>query len=342
MNEELVDLLKELIKSNYAIVGSLDNITLLQSNVAESERKQIGYTFEEYATIWVERYKEPKCKTSYIISLKMYLSKYLIPAFGKLYLVDITTDMLQEYVIGIKSAKTRTLLASILCDMLNKAVALQYISFNPFSAVEFVRYEPPRLGAMTHKEQIELLNELHKRATEKGATAFIKDMYIVALILLETGLRPGELLALTNKSIDYTKGEIYVKASYCRKTYEIVKPKTKSGVRIVPVCEPLLSQIKRFARGKKDRIVEHNADSLTRYFRRVFKDLKMDYTLYILRHTFITNAYELGIPDYIVQRWVGHSKREMANTYLGLRNTDDYIDTDIMSYMKSLKSKIVK
>lgn len=61
----------------------------------------------------------------------------------------------------------------------------------------------------------------------------------------------------------------------------------------------------------------------------------------VQRIAFITNAYELGFPPYVIQRWVGHSRIDQANVYLALRKPAEFVDTEITTYMKLLKDKTV-
>ena len=67
----------------------------------------------------------------------------------------------------------------------------------------------------------------------------------------------------------------------------------------------------------------------------------MKHTGHSLRHTFITNAFEVGTPPHIVQRWAGHAKAEQADTYLDLREQKDFLQTWVVDYMVDLKARFV-
>ena len=60
------------------------------------------------------------------------------------------------------------------------------------------------------------------------------------VILLGTGLRVSELYGLTKTDIDFTYKRIYVRRQLCRtanKPYFTTSPKTKNGVRSIPMSE---------------------------------------------------------------------------------------------------------
>ena len=48
----------------------------------------------------------------------------------------------------------------------------------------------------------------------------------------------------------------------------------------------------------------------------------LPYTLHNLRHTFATRHHENGVPDNVIQHWLGHSVKTTQDIYIHL--TDDY------------------
>lgn len=323
-NERIESLLDTVLKELSGVKGELD---LLKQNTAQNFT---SISYGDWLTEWLELYKLPTCKYNYYKSLVGYVNKYIRPAFGERKLVDITPLELQRFVQSIPFSCTRTHVAAVLSDSMGRAYKLRLIPFNPYLAVVFKHYEPPTLGALTHAQQLELL----------GAVCEPKKT-VLTWLLLCTGLRQGEALALTPQSIDFKRKTLRVEHSLERVTNALVSPKTKSGVRTVPIDEPLISMLRPYAVGSERIFSENTPGSLSRYYRRLFSRLDMDFSGHILRHTFITNAYELQIPDYIVQRWVGHAKRAQADTYLALRSADDFIVTPIVEYMLRLKARFV-
>ena len=301
---------------------------------------KVGVTYSEWTKKWVAQYKEPKIKVNYLKSLNGYLANYILPAFGLVDLGEITSLRLQEFLLSIESKATRTKCAAILSESLRKAYDLRMISFNPFPAVDFDKYEQPTLGALTHAEQEKLLATVRDKKImgdmyDKRKVSFI-------YLLLVTGLRQGEALALTSKSIDYAGKRLKIDFSKERNTNKLVSTKTKAGKRLVPVEDELLSILRSLARKSTNGFLfPWTSDYASKMCSKIFEHAGIKGSGHMLRHTFITNCYELGIPAYVIQRWVGHSQAKQADVYLALRNADEFLETEIVSYMIKLKDRVV-
>lgn len=287
------------------------------------------YTYREWAEEWYRLYKEPRAKLNYKDALRGYLNRVILPVFGDTELSDIRALDLQRFLCEIPSDNTRTKIAAILSESLRKAWEIQLIPANPFLAVEFKKYEPPKLGALTHAQQLKLIG-----AIPKGR------MYVLTYFLLCTGLRQGEALALFPEDFDLERGCFHVTKSLERKSNALVPPKTKSSTRTVPIAPPLTEMLRPYMKPGK-RIFPYRADSISRWYRKKFHALELPKSGHMIRHTFITNCYELGIPPYVVQRWVGHAKLEQADTYLALRQAKDFIHTEFVEYILELKRRFV-
>jgi integrase len=159
-----------------------------------------------------------------------------------------------------------------------------------------------------------------------------------------TGNRQGELNGLQAKNINFESMEIKIETAWKRKTKKLGKTKTKI-IRVIPMAQPLadlLMPLVKACKSPNDRIFGwDNADYTYRLYSDVLKKLGLDFTGHIMRHTFITNAFEFGFPPYLVQQWVGHADALQTQKYLGLRRASEYIETEITEYMKLLKTQTV-
>jgi integrase len=118
-------------------------------------------------------------------------------------------------------------------------------------------------------------------------------------------------------------------------TRQATRPKTKSSIRTVPINADLFALLKPYI--KEDRIFDYKNTYVSKFYSNLFKTLNINAT----GHTFVTNAFEIGVPPHIVQRWAGWSKAEQADTYLDLRKTSEFTKTIIIEYMIELKAKYV-
>lgn len=289
------------------------------------EQKEIVLTYKKWSDIWLIE-KKPECKLGYYKTIQMYLDNDILPKIGKAELSELTTDKLQAFLCGIKQDNKRTKVAAILSESLRRAYELQKIERNPFIGVRFVAYESPHKSALTHKEQIKLFESIND-----------KKLLTLTKLLLLTGLRQGEALALT--ADDIKDDSIRITKSWNKYTNTATKPKTKSSFRTVPINSSLVALLKPYITA--ERLFDYDNDKLSKTYSDLFKALKIKATGHSLRHTFITNAFEIGVPPHIVQRWAGHAKAEQADTYLDLRKSKDFIKTDIVNYMIELKDKFV-
>lgn len=313
------------------LTGKIKKKEPVLPNVVEAPVKNEHYiTYREWSFKWFETFKKPKkYNQKYLNSILVYLDKYINPVIGDIALNKIKSMHLQELLIAIESDNVRTKVAAILSDSFRKACAFEYVNKNVYLGVDFERYENPKLGALSHEQQLILLNSIKEN-----------DFFDLTYLLLTTGLRQGEALALTAKDIDFIKLQIIINKTIANDG-TITPPKTKASNRIVPFTEQLSKILKSRIKNDTERLFPYRVNYTSHYYSQKFKELNMNFTGHILRHTFITNAYELGFPPYLVQRWVGHSKMQHADVYLALRNAKDYIETDITKYMKDLKSEYV-
>jgi integrase len=115
-----------------------------------------------------------------------------------------------------------------------KAQAVREITYNPMLAVT-----PPKQEQKKDKEiftSLELLQifKAIKRIEQHPSYKSVKhDYYTLFLLLLTTGMRIGELLALRWEDVDLKKRMIHVHATASHK--DIHQPKTASGDRMIPI-----------------------------------------------------------------------------------------------------------
>lgn len=282
-------------------------------------------TYKKWTELWLKE-KKQKCKPGYYKAILMYLNNDILPKIGTMNISELNPEQLQAFLSGIDNDNKRTKVAAILSESLRRAYELQKVERNPFIGVVFKAYESPHKPALTHKEQLTLLESI----PDKKLLALTK-------LLLLTGLRQGEALALT--ADDIKKDSIRITKSLNKHTGAVTKPKTKASVRTVPINDYLRKVLQPYA--KKERLFDFENDYLSKTYSKLFRSLNIKATGHTLRHTFITNAFEIGVPPHIVQRWAGHAKAEQADTYLDLRKSKDFIKTDIVDYMLELKNKYV-
>ncbi|NSW84270.1 MAG: site-specific integrase [Syntrophothermus sp.] len=202
-------------------------------------------TVAEWVARYLETYVKPKVRPTSYSNYHDALRLHIIPAIGHIPLQSLKTHMIQDFY----NQKAETLSAwmihrihQILNGALKQAVRERLIPNNP--AEYTVR------PSIKRKEMAVLSPEEVDRYLEAARN---DRLYPAFLLELTTGLRRGELLALTWDCIDFAKGTLTVKKSLTRVRYveegrtrlEMTDPKTESSKRLIPLLPEVIQELRR-------------------------------------------------------------------------------------------------
>ncbi len=182
------------------------------------------------------------------------------------------------------------------------------------------------------------------REQQEKYLQFVQDYggnyYDDIVILMGTGLRVSELYGLTRADIDFERHCIHVRRQLCRtaeKPYFVTPPKTKSGIRNVPMTDTVCAALRRVVKARASTKVEALVDGcsgflfldksgmpkvamhLENYMRGVQGKFEKAYskpvpriTPHVLRHTFCTNVQQAGLDVKSLQYLMGHSNASVT------------------------------
>lgn len=148
--------------------------------------------------------------------------------------------------------------------------------------------------------------------------------YTAFMILYWTGMRLGELLALTPADIDLNKRTISISKSYQRlgKKDVITPPKTPKSKRVITIPEFLTADIKDYMDSLYDVKYNDRLFPFTKYFleheiqRGIKKSGVKRIRIHDLRHSHASMLIELGFSPLEIADRLGHEKIETTlNTY---------------------------
>lgn len=176
------------------------------------------------------------------------INKWLLPAFARRKVAEITPGDVRHFFNQLKQEKTEnetplsesylSTLYSDLSAIFNFAVRYYGLNENPCQKAGGAGKKTRRIHFWTKEE------------FDRFIATFSHDSiyYIVFLILYYTGLRKGELQALTLADIDYAEGLIHVRKTYdgAAKGEKITPPKTEKSIRDVSLPPTLLITLKEF------------------------------------------------------------------------------------------------
>ena len=277
-------------------------------------------SLNSYLDRWLETAAKPRVRED---TFKGYVTKlriYIRPALGKKQLQRVTALDIQKVYADMQardlSANTVHHAHKVLRNALQQAVKWRLIPSNPADLVELPKLEHNEMLAMNQEEAQRFLS-----------AAKLNRWHALFALMLSTGLRPSEALALKWEDIDFQRHVIRVQRKLTRVKggFLFEPPKTKRSRRVVdfPVSltDVLLEhQAKQAELGEIDPNLSlvfagetgqpaHERNILKRHYRPLLKaaDLPLAFRLYDLRHTHATLLLLAGVYPKIVSERLGHS-----------------------------------
>ncbi len=359
--EELLNnenLLRKVFESDLVI--RVDCSNSLQTNTTESNADIP--TFKEFASPWwhwdtcpyvlarraAGTESHPGIKKSYVTCNELWTRKYLIPYFGKYKLSDISVDMINSFWQVLKdkhglAPKSINNIRSVFIIMMKEAVSKGLIERNP---VEMT------IARTVDKKKKELLTD--DECARLFDTERIKDLwndkivyYVYSFVAGLTGLRAGELLALTINEVFPNK--IIVKRSY-NESYGMSTTKT-SEERVVPITAEIYRYLyvawQSHPNDENDFIFSFdgkkpmNEGRARAAFYKAMEKIgiseaerqRRGITFHSWRHKFTTDCVRSNMHPEKIMALTGHHSMEMLSRY-----TDLNAERDIASQINELQS----
>lgn len=318
----------------------LDKLKALKESCGEKPNENLrrDMTFGEWLDFWYQNYSKPKLRPKSQLDYENSIYRHIIPALGKILLVELTANDLQQFYAQMKKSgrlirtqiygeglsdrmvracHTRCLTA------LNRAIADGLIRVNPATDCKLPSQTAKDMNILTREEMQRFLIQ----TKEEG-------YYELFLLELATGLRRGEVLALQWDDLDFKTGALHIQRQVYRASGELVvsAPQTKAALRTIVLPPALLSVLEEYRRqvdsrwmfpspAKKDSpldpatvrkrlqtILEHAGCKRVRF--------------HDLRHLFVTTALENGMDVKTLSAITRHvSAKTTLNVYTHVTNT---------------------
>lgn len=154
------------------------------------------------------------------------------------------------------------------------------------------------------------------------------------LLSMFTGMRMGEVNALTKNDIDLDAGTITIDKTISRDTkgtaFVSDTTKTEAGTRTIPISStvlPIVKEILQLCENEEYLFMKNgkniNTSQVNMQFSRIIKKynipdpkIKGKITLHSLRHTYATRCIEAGMQPKVLQKLLGHTDIKITmNTY---------------------------
>lgn len=131
-------------------------------------------------------------------------------------------------------------------------------------------------------------------------------------VLLWTGCRRGEALALTYEDFDFEEMLVNIDKEIIFESNEprlVHRTKTEAGKRKVPLLDILADQIPR---NKKGQLFKNTLRTFKTEWAHYCKRLGIDVTPHQFRHAYATMLYDAGVDVKSAQKLLGHSSIKMT------------------------------
>jgi integrase len=352
-------------KFNKAIYEDNMKLNIINSKVS----------LDEWYIKWLTEHKYKVIRNSTKIIYENIYSKYISPVLGKMKLGDITHLQIKSLINNVDKKglgfETQNKIRILLLDMFNKAMIDELVNKNPAKGIKLVR----NVNEDSGKDIRTLSLEEQALFFECCKGTFYDNLFVVAIT---TGLRCGEITALTMDDIDFDKGEISITKTLLyqkldndnKKTFQLHPPKTKSSIRTIPInrqCEiALKKQILQKAvitsKSPKSPIKGFNNLLFTTKFNtpinaQIYSDaikaiiseinLTRDeleeiepFSSHCFRHTFATRCIECNIQPKTVQAYLGHASLQMTMD-LYVKTFDDHKKEEMIKFENSIDTSFL-
>lgn len=288
-------------------------------------------TFSDYLDYWFKEYVEINCKFNTKEFYRRTIKNHIKPSLGTYKLKSLSPAVLQEflnkkYTYGL-SKSTLQNFYGILSGSLKMAVyPFNFIKENPMQYVSLPKFNQKKIND-TDKLKIISLSD-YKKILNRFPVG--SNFYIPLQIAFNTGLRGGEVCALTWDDINFDSKTLSVKHTLVEKgkgQVELGTPKTDSSYRTISIGDTLVKILKDHKIRQKENKLKYgefytksnfictkengqllNTSSLKYLSRIVNYELGIPFNFHALRHTHATMLLEGGANIKDIQKRLGHSR----------------------------------
>ncbi|WP_314548481.1 tyrosine-type recombinase/integrase [uncultured Gemella sp.] len=299
-------------------------------------------TFGDVYKLWEEQHKTQIKESSDYIS-KSIIKNRILPTFENLKVSKIKLPYCQNYINELSENYTKKyiqLIKGIIVQILDYAVKMEIIPTNYMKLTRIPKQTVTKEKKFyTRKELLQFLKIVKEN--------YSSDIYIIFHLLAYTGMRVGELRALTWKDIDFKNKTLTINKNMMNVGSKsiISDTKTKTSERIIFLDDTTVKELKEFRKNSNSfnitgRLVNSSKKYYVNYILETiltkFPELGK-ITPHGFRHTHATLLFEGGSTPKDVQNRLGHKDiTTTLNTYTHITEEKNKETTKIFEKIMNL------
>ena len=286
----------------------------------------LDMSFEAFTELYINDVKNRLKENTWLTKEHIIRTK-ILPYFGKLKISEISTKEIitwQNEMLAYRDEKkkpySQTYLKTLhnqLSAIFNHAVRYYELRSNPAAKVG-------NMGSEEHKEMKFWTKEQYLKFAE--AMMDKPRSYYAFEMLYWTGIREGELLALTPADFDFEKQTVRINKTYHRMKKQdiITSPKTAKSNRIIVMPEFLCEEMQDYFQmyyslAQDQRIFPFSKSYLKHEMERGCKETGVPIIrIHDLRHSHVSLLIHMGFTALAIGNRVGHEAEKITYRYAHL------------------------
>ena len=286
--------------------------------------------YKELAELWLKSY-EMTVKPQTFIATKRMIYNHLTPVFGELKLDKLSVSYIQGFINDLSKEFVHFgTVHSINKRVLQYGVSLQLIPFNPARDVilpKVVKPDNKAIKFIDYDDLKALMSYMEKLSNKKYSYYFD---YVLYSVLLATGCRFGEAIALTWSDIDFENATIDINKNYNRLVDIVGTPKSKAGFRVISIDQKTVNLLRLYKNRQRQLFTDISSEApevvfatpTRKYQNTAIRQESLDrrlkeidcprFTFHAFRHTHASLLLNAGIPYKELQHRLGHTTLAMT------------------------------
>lgn len=286
--------------------------------------------YRELAELWLDSY-ELTVKPQTFVATRRMLYNHLIPVFGDIKLEKLSVNYIQGHINDLSQKFVHFgTIHSINKRVLQYGVSLQLIPYNPARDVilpKVTRPESKAIKFIDYDDLKTLMSYMEKISNQKYVYYYD---YVLYSVLLATGCRFGEVVALDWSDIDFNESTIDINKNYNRTVDIVGSPKSKAGYRVISIDQKTVHLLKLYRNRQRQLFQSAGCDTPKIVFstptreyqniaiRQECLDRRLEelncprFTFHAFRHTHASLLLNAGISYKELQYRLGHATLAMT------------------------------